>query len=204
MPNNQNEWQVLLLQQGLDQLGHAVVILSSRQRVMYASKAAQDILSDECGLLIKENRLVATLPVDQERLTAALSKMINSAENAPNYLNVYIHRDATSRPLELSLSKMPKSADDRREGHYVLIAMKDLNLDQMHWLDRLREKYQLTPREVECVALLAEGKESLDIANIMSIGKETVRHHMKSAYKKMGVHKQHELVSLALEHRRNR
>jgi DNA-binding NarL/FixJ family response regulator len=43
-----------------------------------------------------------------------------------------------------------------------------------------------------------------EVAEVMEICTETVRQYLKSVFKKMDVRKLHELVSLALEYRRNR
>jgi len=201
--NKQSEWHAQLLAQGLDQLGQAMIIVSCRAEVVYVSKSANAILDEKRGIDVTDGHISAELSADDKRLQDAVARVIQEDDTQANQ-NVYIHRDDFTRPLMLSVNKMPKSEQERREGHHALILIKDLNLNQEFWLDRLREEYHLAPRETQCVALLAEGNDLSDVAEIMDIGKETVRHYMKSVYKKMKVHKQHELVSLALDYRRNR
>jgi DNA-binding NarL/FixJ family response regulator len=45
----------------------------------------------------------------------------------------------------------------------------------------------LTPRESEVLALVVEGYTNPQIADALCISKATVRHHLNSAYGKLGV-----------------
>jgi DNA-binding CsgD family transcriptional regulator len=102
------------------------------------------------------------------------------------------------------LTRLLKPGEERREGHSVFILIKDLNQNIERWANRLKSSFDLSPREIECVVLLTERRDVEEIAAVMEISIETVRQYIKSMFKKMDVRKQHELVSLALEYRRNR
>ncbi len=201
---NQQLWQAKLLEQGLEQLGQAMLIVSCRGDVVFSSKAAEAILAADRGLKVQSGKLIADLPADNQRLQQALDSATKELLDAGNIFNLYVHRNDYVRPISLTISKMVKSEAERRQGHHVLVLIKDLNLNQEFWADRLRVEYRLSPREMQCVSLLSEGRDLKDVAELMTIGIETVRQYIKNIYKKMGVHKQHELVSLALEYRRNR
>ena len=56
--------------------------------------------------------------------------------------------------------------------------------------------YKLTPRESEVVVLLAYGRTLAIIARDLQIAKGTARTHIESIYRKLGVHKQQELIDL--------
>ncbi|MGV3582179.1 MAG: helix-turn-helix transcriptional regulator [Methylophilus sp.] len=201
---NQQHWQAKILGQGVDQLGQAMLIVSCRGEVVFASKAAEAILEADRGVRIENGKLIADMSPDNQRLQEAIQSAIQEDKEDGFVTGLYVHHNGHSRPINLTISKMPKSDDERRQGFHALILMKDLNLNQTFWADRLRDEYRLSPREMQCVTLLSEGRDLRDLAALMEIGIETVRQYMKNIYKKMGVHKQHELVSLALEYRRNR
>lgn len=200
---SQQLWQAKLLEQGLEQLGQAILMVSCRGEVAFSSKAADAILVANRGLTLREGKLQADIAADDRRLQEALHSAIQE-DGTCNLFNVYIHRSDYVRPISLTISKMLRSEEERRQGCHALVMIKDLNLNQEFWADRLKEEYHLSPREVQCVSLVSEGRDLKDVAELMEIGIETVRQYMKNIYKKMGVHKQHELVSLALEYRRNR
>ena len=61
---------------------------------------------------------------------------------------------------------------------------------------QLREKYGLSHKEINTVALLAEGKTPEIIANILSLKPTSVRQRLKVVYQKVQVSSQIELVAL--------
>jgi DNA-binding CsgD family transcriptional regulator len=58
------------------------------------------------------------------------------------------------------------------------------------------EAYGLTPREQEVLSLLAYGRTLSIIARDLTIATGTARSHMEKIYRKLGVHKQQELIDL--------
>ncbi len=63
--------------------------------------------------------------------------------------------------------------------------------------ERLREKgYRLHPREVEVAEGLATGMSYKEIAAARNIGLNTVRHYVKSLYKKLGISSKKGLIEL--------
>jgi PAS domain S-box-containing protein len=59
----------------------------------------------------------------------------------------------------------------------------------------------LSGREKEVLYLLVQGKAARDIAQTLCISYATVRNHLQTILRKLGVHSQREAVRLALEHR---
>jgi DNA-binding CsgD family transcriptional regulator len=199
-----NIWRTKMLEQGLTQLGHALLLVSSRGEVQFASESAEMMLTKDCGLSIIDQKLVAEQEPDNIRLQNAIQTAIDSNCPQENSIGIYIHRTQFPRPFYLVLTRLLKPGEDRREGHSVFILIKDLNQNIERWATRLKASFDLSPREIECVVLLTERRDVDEIAEVMEISIETVRQYIKSMFKKMDVRKQHELVSLALEYRRNR
>ncbi len=202
--NHDNSWRVKMLEQGLAHLGQALVIVSSRAEVLFASHAAEILLKNQNGLAVINQQLTAELPPDNVRLQNAINTAIDAQHTQDNSISIYIHRNQHPRPYYLSISRMQKQADERRDGHNVMILIKDLSLNYEFWTERLSAEFGLSRREVECVVLLTERRSAKEVSEVMNISTETVRQYIKNVFKKMDVQKQHELVSLALEYRRNR
>ena len=78
---------------------------------------------------------------------------------------------------------------DRRQA-----ANQDVN-------ERIASKYGLSKRESDVVALLDEGWRAAAIADKLVLSVSTVKNHMRSIYKKLGVHSQEELRHLIEEER---
>lgn len=58
------------------------------------------------------------------------------------------------------------------------------------------QNYGLTPREIEVMVLLCEGRTRPYIAETFCISENTVRGHTKQVYKKLGIHDRESLFSL--------
>lgn len=197
-------WHSKILEQGFDQLGQAVIIVSSRSEVLFASKAATLLLENNNGLSVVNSNLLADLVPDNLRLQKAIQTAIDANLTQDTSVGLYIHRSQQPKPYYLSISRLKKQLDERREGHSALIVIKDLELNYERWSERLKKGFNMSPREIECVILLTERRSVDEVAEVMEICTETVRQYLKSVFKKMDVRKLHELVSLALEYRRNR
>lgn len=65
-------------------------------------------------------------------------------------------------------------------------------------------QFGLTPREVDVLVLLLEGRNATSIAKVLQLSPNTVRTHLKNVYSKMDVHNRHDLLalvgSLGVEH----
>jgi two-component system response regulator NreC len=57
---------------------------------------------------------------------------------------------------------------------------------------------ELTPREQEVLALLAEGKTNDDIADTLTISHHTVARHRENLMSKLGLHSRSDLVRYAI------
>jgi DNA-binding NarL/FixJ family response regulator len=60
---------------------------------------------------------------------------------------------------------------------------------------------ELTAREIEILQLLAEGKPTAEVAQVLYISPLTVQTHVKSVLAKLSVHSKLEAVAYALRHR---
>lgn len=62
-------------------------------------------------------------------------------------------------------------------------------------------QYDLTPREKEILALMAEGLNNPEIADKIVVSRSTVKFHVSSILTKLGVDSRTEAVALALQHK---
>jgi DNA-binding NarL/FixJ family response regulator len=71
---------------------------------------------------------------------------------------------------------------------------REIRTDEGHLVARL------TPRELEVLQSLADGKSTAEIAQALFISPRTVRTHVKSVLAKLGVHSKLEAVTMALRY----
>lgn len=60
------------------------------------------------------------------------------------------------------------------------------------------KSYKLSSRELEIIQLMARGKTSFEIAEILFLSEETVKTHRKNIFRKLDVHHVAELTSFAI------
>ena len=61
-----------------------------------------------------------------------------------------------------------------------------------------RNKYRLTPRELEIVAAVVAGFANKEIAQYFKISEDTVKHHLSNIFDKVGVSSRLELALFAV------
>jgi DNA-binding NarL/FixJ family response regulator len=58
----------------------------------------------------------------------------------------------------------------------------------------------LTPREMEVLALAAQGRSNKEVARDLTVTEGTVKLHLHSVYEKLGIHSRSELICYAYDH----
>ncbi len=66
----------------------------------------------------------------------------------------------------------------------------------------IEEKFSLTEREKDVLALLLQGKSNKEISNLTFVSTETVKTHLQNIYRKLGVKSRLEAVALLLKEKK--
>jgi DNA-binding NarL/FixJ family response regulator len=66
--------------------------------------------------------------------------------------------------------------------------------------DEQRKQFGLTGRELEVVGAIVSGLTNRDIAEKFSISEQTVKHHLRNVFDKVGVSNRLELALFAINH----
>lgn len=86
----------------------------------------------------------------------------------------------------LSVAKKPSALPET-------VQVLDAGRSGLEWM---KERHGLTPREIEVVDLLTRGYTMPQTGERLFISHDTVRSHVKSIYKKLGVHSKKELIDI--------
>ncbi len=187
-----------LLDQVLNVMGKAVIIVNLDGEVIYSTPSAGRMLEDGDGLLVAGSVLKSSMDTEYGPLEEFLHGLLHegSATLAP-VREVYIERPSGKAPYQLGIHVLEQTENpDREEMSGALIIVRDMNANQTGLYERLQSRYKLTLRECECAHLLAFYHDPEDILARLGVTEHTLRQHQKNIYKKMGLHKQHELVSV--------
>jgi DNA-binding CsgD family transcriptional regulator len=107
-------------------------------------------------------------------------------------------------PVMTSAPPRPTASDHRISGHTYRLSVSFLGGDLLPGggaivvvVDPigpppfpgglLRDRYNLTAREIEVARLLAQGKTNLEVAAVLGVSAPTARHHTESVMLKLGV-----------------
>jgi DNA-binding NarL/FixJ family response regulator len=130
--------------------------------------------------------LVLSAPGDPSRLDAAF------AAGASAYILKTAHPDdvaaAIRQVFQRSIFFPPV------QGHAWGLEWRRLKRD------RFDSQYELTRRELETLALMAEGRSNREIARMLWITEETVKFHLANVYRKLNVANRTEASHWAHEH----
>ena len=77
---------------------------------------------------------------------------------------------------------------------YLLIGNEVQDLD--HSIARLQDRWGLTEREAEIALNITDGQKNRNIASEFGVSEQTVKNHIESVYKKLGVSNRVELLNL--------
>lgn len=85
----------------------------------------------------------------------------------------------------------------KAENGEQLVGYPALDLQQR--CDRVSERYALTPRETEVLALLARGRNAEYISGALTVSPATVKSHIYHIYRKLGINSQQRLMDIVDE-----
>jgi DNA-binding CsgD family transcriptional regulator len=183
----------------LDALAFPMMHVSADRRLVWANRAAEQVLRGGQGLFVRGGKLRAEL-VDQDN---ALRAMICAnrqaiAERPARYggwlritrpsdgseMSLYLVRAPASEP------RLPGASDDN--GFWVFIMQ--LSMDDNLLTGRLRAAWGLTPAEAALTMELLESDSLQAAAEKLSISRNTVKTQLASIFQKAGVRRQSELA----------
>lgn len=110
-------------------------------------------------------------------------------------VKAYIHK---SEVVEELLPALRKVEQDRI---YVSSSLSSSFFEKFLWSGKKENSGRLTPRELEIMRLIARGKTSKEIAEILYISLRTVNNHRQNIFRKLGIHKSTDLIRYVIENK---
>jgi len=147
-----------------------------------------DILRALAATMILPRTVVLTGSIGPKQLIAALKLGVRGVvlkESTTSSL-----RDSIRRVLADHCALGPEQVDD------LVCAMVGSPGEGL----MRRNRFQLTPRQLQIVAAVAFGESNKEVAEQFSISEETVKRHLSNIFDKLGVFSRLELAIFALNH----
>ncbi len=212
----------------LDQLPNGFILLNSNLEVIYMNRISRERLVKKSGLYLKEFRIHASLKSEEEQWQRAIVNAVAAStasnetqNNAGEILLIHSAREKEKRgkdeersrelqilirPVFIDSSGLNSDGDwtslmDGNHNHFPVVQVMIFDTSREvsnNATALLQALYNLTSAEASLAMALAEGRTPEEYAAFYGITPHTPRQQLKSIYKKMGVHRQVDVVRLLL------
>ncbi|MGD9739970.1 MAG: helix-turn-helix transcriptional regulator [Bauldia sp.] len=183
--------------QAMDTSRLGILLLDLLCRVLYANRIATDLLTAEDVIGVRNGRITAMQRPDEHRLRDAFEQ----ASTQPGEQALLMLNGARSNArVTVSVARLEPPGPQVVAGFDLgvsrptfLVMTNTLEQGEVG-VDHLSAIYGLTSREANVTSLLVGGRDLDEIAKALSIGRETVRFHLKNIFAKTRTHSQRDLV----------
>lgn len=162
--------RVALADEVLQIIAYGILETDVQGRVLFANRSAAQMLSDSCGGSIVQAVQHNTAVMNGKSLTSFMSRC-----------------DLHSHPDGLCVRTIRSDG-----GHLISLLYQSAHTPDLSSLNGL-----LSKREFEILTQIVEGLGNNEIARALCISENTVKYHLKSMFKKLGVCNRAELICKA-------
>jgi DNA-binding NarL/FixJ family response regulator len=180
----------------LDRLGVTAFIVNANGTVHQQNDRARNLLAGDEAVSVANSRLRFSDPALNTTLETALHKATQPARRS----SLFPVRAGKNEVYEVNVSPLQPAKDGERVPALplALVVIARPRPDAERIARRVRRLYGLTEAEARVVAALTLGETVKQIAVAHGVRVSTVRAQVRSIFEKTGVHRQTDLVRLAL------
>ena len=179
----------------LDRLAVAAFVVDGSGAVHHLNAAARAFLAGDGCVRITDSRL----RFSKNTLNAALDAALREATQTPSRFSLLSVRAGKGEAYEVAVSVLQRGRANTSDAlQLALVVIAGPRPDAEYIVRRVRPLYGLTEAEARVMAALALGATVDEIARTHGVRPSTVRAQVRSIFDKTGVHRQSDLVRLAL------
>jgi DNA-binding CsgD family transcriptional regulator len=168
----------------LSSVGVPSYVLDTTGVVRWINPAAERLLGDVRG----RHFTSVVAPEDSRRARELFSRKVLGTAPATDATGVLV--STGSKRLAVEISSVPLMRGERVVGVFGLFEGRS---DE----EPAAPLPHLTPRQVEVLRLLEQGRSTKQIADELHLSNETVRNHIRRLFQALGVHSRLEAVAVA-------
>jgi PAS domain S-box-containing protein len=172
------------VERALDGVGVPIYVLDTTGIVRWINPAAERLLGDIRG----RHYTSVVAPEDSRRARKLFSQKVLGTAPATEAAGFLVSTDGTRVAVELSA--VPLRNGERVVGVFGLIEERPDHTP-------VAPPPHLTPRQVEVLRLLEQGRSTKQIAAELHLSTETVRNHIRRLFRALGVNSRLEAVAAA-------
>ena len=172
------------VEHALENVGVPSYVLDETGIVRWINAAAEELLGDVRG----RHFTSVVAPEDSRRARELFSQKVLGTSASTEATGVLV--STAGARVAVELSAVPLRNGERVVGVFGLIEEGPADTDTA-------PPAQLTPRQVEVLRLLEQGRSTKQIAAELHLSTETVRNHIRRIFQALGVHSRLEAVAAA-------
>ena len=172
------------VEQALSTIGVPSYVLDTTGIVRWINRAAERLVGDVRGRQFTS----VVAPEDSRRARDVFTRKVLGTAPATDTTGVLVSTGGTRVPVEIS--SVPLMSGERVVGVFGLFEER---LDH----GPTAPPPHLTPRQVEVLRLLEQGRSTRQIADELHLSTETVRNHIRRLFRALGVNSRLEAVAAA-------
>lgn len=185
----------------IDKFSLASIVLDQRGLVVHVNGSAEKLLRRTPELCIDSGRVVIDDFATQEKFEGILARMLAARHrDAPGQLETMrISREGHSLDMGLAIRPLAEARDISPQGApAIAVFIRDAGLCSSAPISVVSKLFGLSPTESRVAVLLADGLSLVEITEFLGMAHATVRTHLRSVFKKMGVDRQALVVRLII------
>jgi DNA-binding CsgD family transcriptional regulator len=176
-----------------------IITFTPSARIIQANKMAHDLMDGNSSFIEEDGKLLVTEPTIATQLEAKLAEIkatpINSLKDFVwnrSFLN-----EKDNRTFQIAMHANPidnwhleTGVDDR----FIVMFINELGAESKPSSQQLQDFYDLTAAQARLVASLLDGNNIKAAAKELKLSIHTVRSHLRSIYKRLGVENNADLL----------
>lgn len=193
--NLQNE----LLRDCLNQLNHPLLLVNKSGAILFINELAEQLIKQQNAISIHNNRIRLQSSDDHKKLQQLIHQAThNEQASVKQGGGMCITEPAHQATLSVLVSPVSaeSSNNDTRHDDCALLLINTSKQQLQVSAELLSSLYKLTPAEARLTMLLCQGYTLDEIAQILTLSKNTLRTQLRSSFRKTGVCRQAELINL--------
>jgi DNA-binding CsgD family transcriptional regulator len=143
------------------------------------------------------SEIITSLPDLYERIQNLCLEVKNAGSTAPpdraNAQQTAIYRG--SRSALFAIRAFPVGAATDEEASHIMVLVEKIAEKHTVDLEKAKNKYHLSKRELEVLQLISSGLTNKKIAEKLFIGEQTAKDHVRNIMRKVGVRSRAALIS---------
>ena len=172
------------VQKALESVGVPSYVLDTTGVVRWINAAAEQLVGDVRGRLFTS----VVAPEDSRRAREQFSRKVLGTAPATDATAVLV--STAGERVAVEISSVPLMSGERVVGVFGLFEGRPDDMPTA-------PPAHLTPRQVEVLRLLEQGRSTKQIAAELHLSTETVRNHIRRLFQALGVHSRLEAVAAA-------